>query len=73
MDMLQCLNECVDRVLMSDTTVNPWQQHGGDPSRTRREKNTMWLIDNIMLIEAAGAGLTLMAEKLLLEYDLDPL
>eukprot|EP00533_Pseudo-nitzschia_delicatissima_P000458 CAMPEP_0116110366 /NCGR_PEP_ID=MMETSP0327-20121206/17864_1 /TAXON_ID=44447 /ORGANISM="Pseudo-nitzschia delicatissima, Strain B596" /LENGTH=950 /DNA_ID=CAMNT_0003603507 /DNA_START=7 /DNA_END=2859 /DNA_ORIENTATION=+ len=87
-DKLQCLNECIDRLLVSE---HKKPKHGGhfhkrDNSHTynlHQEPNEVGLneitsndklpVDDIMLIEAAQTGMTFVAEKLFLEHGLDPL
>lgn len=92
-DKLNCLNECVDRVLVSGAKK---AKYGGHFEKEETEGDHAWYkyrqqqpseelgmyeltpkdkvpVDDIMLIEAARAGMTFVAEKLLIEHGLDPL
>ena len=90
-DKLKCLNECMDRVLLSRNKGNVGKHHGhlqqqekqGNKYRVQQESversmeeigpEDMVPVDDIMLIEAARAGMTFVVEKLLLKHGLDPL
>ena len=71
-DELICFNECLDRVLV-DPNVLTKSPKNGERSMSELQPNDKVAVDNIMLIEAARAGLTLTVEKLMVKYNLDPL
>jgi hypothetical protein len=71
-DELICFNECLDRVLV-DPNVLTKSPKNGEKSMSELQPNDKVAVDNIMLIEAARAGLTLTVEKLMVRYSLDPL
>ena len=63
-----------DKQIKEDLSVKYHQdQPGMEVSLHQISASDKRPVDNIMLIEAANAGLTLVAEKLFIQYDLDPL
>ncbi len=88
-DRLKCMSECVDRVLESEVKKPKHGGHFKEKEdhayQFRQDQDPYEVgmyevteedkvpVDDIMLIEAAHAGMTLVAEKLYIEHGLDPL
>ncbi|OEU09275.1 hypothetical protein FRACYDRAFT_248612 [Fragilariopsis cylindrus CCMP1102] len=80
-DKIRCMLECVDRVLVGrdkgpSTNENSLRENKEYPIERSMEElqpKDKVAVDDVMLIEAAKAGMLLVAEKLMVQHGLDPL
>ena len=80
-DKIRCMLECVDRVLVgrdqgpsnNENSLRENKEYPIERSMEELQPKDKVAVDDVMLIEAAKAGMLLVAEKLMVKHGLDPL